>query len=158
MPSLAHRHPQFEALDLRIAAWMARNGPRLLRYALGLVFVWFGALKLIEGGSPAEALVARTVPFDMAWFFPVLGLWEIAIGIGLMVRPLIRAAIFLLFLQMPGTFLPLVAAPDAVWTAFPFALTLEGQYIVKNVVLIAAALVVGGTVRARTVDQPTSAR
>ena len=153
MTSLVQRHPRFDALDLRIAAWMARRGPALLRIALGVIFVWFGALKLVDGASPAEALVARTVPFDMAWFFPLLGVWEIAIGIGLIVRPWIRAAIFLLFLQMPGTFLPLIVAPDAVWTSFPFVLTLEGQYIVKNLVLVAAALVVGGTVRTA---QPSS--
>ncbi len=137
------------ALDRRIADWMATLGPALLRYALGVVFVWFGALKLFPGASPAEALVASTVVwFDPAWFFPFLGVWEIVIGIGLLVRPLVRLAILLLFLQMPGTFLPLVVVPEACWTAFPFALTLEGQYIVKNLVLIAAALVVGGTVRA----------
>ena len=138
------------ALDRRIASWMAEHGPTLLRYTLGIVFVWFGALKLFGGASPAEELVKRTVYwFDPAWFFPFLGVWEVVIGVGLLIRPLIRLAILLLFLQMPGTFLPLVVVPEACWTAFPFALTLEGQYIVKNLVLIAAALVVGGTVRAR---------
>lgn len=135
--------------DRRIATWMAAHGPTLLRYALGVVFVWFGALKLFAGASPAEDLVKRTVYwFDPGWFFPFLGVWEVAIGLGLLVRPLIRLAVLLLLLQMPGTFLPLVVVPEACWEAFPFVLTLEGQYIIKNLVLIAAALVVGGTVRA----------
>jgi uncharacterized membrane protein YkgB len=152
MPDLFERFapPWLTRADRRIAAWMAAHGPTLLRYTLGLVFFWFGALKLVEGASPAASLVTRTVVwFDPAWFIPFLGVWEMVIGLGLMVKPLIRVAILLLFLQMPGTFLPLLVVPDACWTAFPFALTLEGQYIVKNLVLIAAALVVGGTVRAR---------
>ena len=96
----------------------------------------------------AEALVKATVYFFPAdVFFPILGVWEVLIGIGLLVRPLIRFALFLLFLQMPGTMLPLVILPEECFTLFPFGLTLEGQYIIKNLVLISAALVVGGTVR-----------
>ncbi|MDX1421207.1 MAG: hypothetical protein R3181_14675 [Rubricoccaceae bacterium] len=156
MPDLFERYAPhwLNRADRRIAAWMAEHGPTLLRYAVGLVFIWFGGLKLFEGASPAEALVKRTVYwFEPAWFFPLLGVWEVAIGVGLLVKPLVRLAILLLFLQMPGTFMPLVIVPEACWEAFPFVLTLEGQYIVKNLVIIAAALVVGGTVRAET-DAP----
>ena len=63
------------------------------------------------------------------------------------IKPLIRVSIFLLFLQMPGTFLPLILLPEVCFTSFPFGLTLEGQYIVKNLIIISAALVVGSTVR-----------
>jgi len=119
----------------------------LLRYSLGVIFIWFGALKPF-GMSPAQDLVANTVYFvDPDWFVPFLGWWEVAIGVGLIVRPLIRPAIFLLFLQMPGTFIPLVLLPEVCFTNFPFGLTMEGQYIIKNLILISAALVVGGTVR-----------
>ena len=69
------------------------------------------------------------------------------IGLCLLYRPLIRVGILLLFLQMPGTFLPMVLLPEVVFVTFPFELTVEGQYIVKNLVIIGAALVVGGTVR-----------
>lgn len=126
---------------------MERNGVRLLRISVGLVFVWFGALKTV-GMSPAQALVARTVYwFPPEVFIPILGWWEVLIGVGLLIRPLARMAIALLFLQMPGTFLPLVLLPDVCFTSIPFGLTIEGQYIVKNLVLISAAIVVGGTVR-----------
>lgn len=128
---------------------MSRWSVPLLRVALGVVFVWFGALKVI-GESPAADLVAATVylvPADV--FVPVLGVWEVLIGLCLLYRPLIRLGILLLFLQMPGTFLPIVLLPGVVFDAFPHALTVEGQYIVKNLVLIGAALVVGGTVRER---------
>lgn len=138
-----------DRIDRVIASWMGKHGVRLLRWTLGIIFVWFGALKPL-GMSPAQELVSNTVYWvDPSWFVPLLGYWEVAIGLGLMIRPLIRAAIALLFLQMPGTFLPLLLLPEICFTAVPFGLTLEGQYIVKNLVLIAAALVVGGTVRNR---------
>lgn len=127
---------------------MTKHGIVTLRWALGIVFIWFGALKLVPGLSPAEELVKNTVFFlDPDVFFPILGVWEVLIGLFLLIRPMLRVAILLLFLQMPGTFLPLVVLPEVVFTVFPFGLTMEGQYIVKNIVLIAAALVVGGTVR-----------
>ena len=137
------------ALDRRVANWMHRNGHFILRMGLGVVFVWFGLLKPL-GMSPAADLVRRTVYFvppDL--FLPLLGWWEVAIGVGLLYRPFNRIAIFLLFLQMPGTLLPLVLLPEVAFTQIPWGLTLEGQYIIKNAVLIGAALVVGGTVGER---------
>lgn len=134
-------------IDRRLAGWMQRNGMRVLRYALAVVFIWFGLLKPL-GMSPAETLVKNTVYFlPPEVFFPILGWWEVAIGIGLLYRPLNRLALGLLFLQMPGTMLPLVLLPEVCFTSVPFGLTVEGQYIIKNIVLIGAALVVGGTVR-----------
>mgnify|MGYP006932799901 CR=1 FL=1 len=128
---------------------MRARGPLLCRVALGIVFIWFGGLKVLDIG-PAKELVTHTVYWvNPRWFYPFLGLWEVAIGVGLLVRPLIRAAILLLFLQMPGTFLPLVLLPHICFTRVPWEPTLEGQYIIKNLVLIAAAIVVGGTVRER---------
>jgi uncharacterized membrane protein YkgB len=126
---------------------MDRNGIRLLRLSLGVIFVWFGLLKTV-GMSPASELVTRTVYwFPPEVFIPILGWWEFLIGLCLIVRPWVRVALFLLFLQMPGTALPLVLLPDLCFTSVPFGLTLEGQYIIKNLVLISASIVVGGTVR-----------
>lgn len=135
-------------LDDRLTGWMADNGLQAARLALGIVFVWFGALKVI-GVSPAAPLVAETVWFLPAWLFvPVLGVWEMLIGVGFLYRPWTRLALVLLALQMPGTFLPVILVPEAVFTAFPYGLTLEGQYIVKNFVIIGAALIIGGSLRA----------
>lgn len=145
MDPLASR---FDRIDRRITHWMARAGIPILRVAMGVIYVWFGALKLVPGLSPAEQLVRDTVPFlpgDL--FVPFLGVWEILIGLGFLTGKGLRLVILLLFLQMPGTLSPIFLLPDQVFTAFPFGLTLEGQYIVKNLVLIAAALVVGATVR-----------
>jgi len=139
--------PTLDRADRRITAWMNAHAIQYLRISLAAVFIWFGLLKPL-GLSPANDLVTRTVYWvDPAWFIPLLGWWEVAIGVCLLVRPLLRAAILLLFLQMPGTVLPLFILPDVCWTHAPYAPTLEGQYIIKNLVLISAALVVGGTAR-----------
>lgn len=138
----------FDATDAAITRWMADAGIPVLRVAVGFVYVWFGALKFVPGLSPAEDLVAATVTWlPASIFLPVLAVWEVAIGLGFLTGRALRLTILLLFLQMPGTLAPVVLLPDRVFTHFPYGLTLEGQYIVKNLVLIAAALVIGATVR-----------
>jgi len=138
----------FSSLDKNLTEWMANYGLLILRISLGIVFLWFGILKFFKGLSPAEDLVRNTVYFvDPDFFLPVLAAWESLIGIGLITGKFLRVTILLLFLQMPGTALPLLILPEKVWTVFPYGLTLEGQYIVKNLVLIGAGLVIGATVR-----------
>jgi uncharacterized membrane protein YkgB len=139
----------FDELDRLISRTLRWWGMPALQLSLGVVFIWFGALKLVEL-SPAAELIRNTVYWwDPEVFLPILGVWEILIGVGLLFRSLVRVAIPLLLLQMPGTMLPLVLLPEVCFTQFPFGLTLEGQYIVKNLVLVAAALVVGGSLRDR---------
>ena len=143
-------HERFDAVDATLTSLMDRWSIPALRAALGIVFVWFGGLKIL-GVSPAGDLVAATVyvvPADL--FVPVLGVWEVLIGLCLLYRPLTRVGLLLLAVQLPGTFLPLVLLPDVVYVTFPYALTVEGQYIIKNLVIIAAALVIGSTVRDET--------
>jgi uncharacterized membrane protein YkgB len=153
-----------ERIDRLITARFAAWAVPTLRVGLGVVFIWFGVLKLI-GASPAADLIARTTDWavDPSWFIPFLGGWEALIGLCLLdpVRLLggpawlTRLGILLLALQMPGTFMPLIVVPEQCFQVFPFALTLEGQYIVKNLVLIAGAMVLGATVRGpagRTTD------
>ena len=130
-------------LDKTIIETLNRISLPVLRISLGVIFIWFGALKPL-GNSPANDVITRTVYwFDPDIFIPILGVWEIAIGLCLLYAPFIRAGLFLLALQMPGTFLPLVLLPEVCFVNFPFDLTLEGQYIIKNLVLIGAAIVVG---------------
>ncbi len=139
---------RIDRLDQRVTQWMARYGLTMMRVALGVIFFWFGALKLVPGLSPAEELVRNTIFFvDPALFQPVLALWEMAIGLGLITGLFMRLTLLLLFLQMPGTALPILITPEAVFTVFPVGLTIEGQYIVKNLALITAAIVLGSTVR-----------
>ena len=148
------RLPQpIERLDVRITSTLARVAVPTLRIALGVVFLWFGALKFFPNLSPAETLVGRTIEQltlgairpDIS--LPVLAAWESVIGIGLILGRGLRGVLFLLALQMLGTFTPLLLFPQETFSTFPFAPTLEGQYIIKNIVLIGAAMVVGATVR-----------
>jgi uncharacterized membrane protein YphA (DoxX/SURF4 family) len=143
----------FDRLDRIITRWTAQYGILIMRLGLGLVFFWFGAIKLVPGLSPAEELVRNTIYFvDPDLFIPVLAIWEVLIGLGLMFGKFMRFTLLILFLQMPGTALPLLILPEVTWTAFPYGLTLEGQYIIKNLVLIGAGLVLAGTVRGGRLD------
>ena len=138
----------FDLFDQKIINFMSGYGIISLRIGLGIIFLWFGMLKFFPGLSPAEELVRNTVYFmDPDILIPMLACWESLIGIGLITGKFMRITLLLLFLQMPGTALPLIILPEQVWTSFPFGLTLEGQYIVKNLVLIGAGLVLGGTVK-----------
>jgi len=138
----------FNNIDKSITKWMAGAGIKFLRIGLGIVFFWFGMLKFFPGMSPAEELIRNTIYFiDPDIFVPILAGWEALIGIGLITGKFMRVTLLLLYLQMPGTALPLILLPDVVWNIFPYGLTLEGQYIIKNLVLIGAGLFLGGTVR-----------
>lgn len=137
-----------DSLDRRLTCWAARHGITALRISIGVVFFWFGALKLVPGLSPADMLIRQSVPLvPMDIFIPFLALWEMVIGVGLISGKYMRLTILLLMAQMAGTTMPVFMRPDLVFTIFPIGLTLEGQYIVKNLVLISAALVIGATVR-----------
>jgi uncharacterized membrane protein YphA (DoxX/SURF4 family) len=146
-------HDRIDALEEGAAAWMAEHGISVLRRSLGLVFFWFGVLKFFPGLSPAEDLAARTIStltlgaVGPSVSLPVLAAWECAIGLSFLTGRFLRAGVALLFAQMAGTFLPLAFFPTEAWTHPPFAATLEGQYIIKNVVLVSAGLVLGATSR-----------
>ena len=149
---------RFERFDKSLTRWMAQNGINLLRISIGIIYIWFGALKFIPGASPAEALIRETIYFlPQNLFIPFLALWEVVIGFGFLSGRFMRLTILLMVLQMMGAVSPILLNPEAVFINFPFVLTLEGQYIIKNLVLIAAAIVVGATVRGgQLTDEPVS--
>jgi uncharacterized membrane protein YphA (DoxX/SURF4 family) len=155
----------FTSYDERITRWMARYGILLLRISMGIVFFWFGVLKFFPGLSPAQDLAARTIekltfglmPASIALF--MLASWECLIGLGLVIGRYMRVTLLLLFLQMMGTITPVFFFPNEVFAVFPYAPTLEGQYIIKNLVLVSAAIVIGATVRGgAVVADPAIAR
>ena len=139
--------------DAKIVGWCARNGITLMRIALGIVFFWFGVLKYFPGLSTAENLAGQTIlkltfgHMPPALSLPILATWECAIGLGLLSGRLPRVTLILLFGQIMGTMLPLFFFPAETWEHIPYAPTLEGQYIIKNLVVVTAALVVGATAR-----------
>lgn len=138
----------YTKIDQYIAARMRSWGEPALRISFAIIFFWFGILKPL-GKSSAEGLLKATVawlPFGTPelWLI-VIGYWEMVIGIAFLFRKTTRLAIALLFLQMIGTFMPLVFLPEITFQDGNYLLpTLEGQYIIKNVMVISAALVLGG--------------
>lgn len=115
------------------------------RFALFLVYFWFGALKII-GTSPAGAMVRNlfdaTIHFmPFGTFYTLFSLFEMLIGVLFLFQKTQKAAITLFLLHMITTMLPLFLLPEMTWQAV-FTPTLEGQYILKNIVLIALALLV----------------
>lgn len=144
---------RFDRLDRAITQWMARHGILLLRLSLGIIFFWFGALKFFPDLSPAQDLAARTIEtltFGLVkanLSLPALAAWECLIGLGLISGRFMRITILLLMAQMLGTITPIFLFPHEVFTRIPYAPTLEGQYIIKNMILISAGLVIGATVR-----------
>jgi uncharacterized membrane protein YkgB len=150
---LATIHPRFEAFDARLTRWTARHAITMLRISIGVVFLWFGVLKFFPGMSPAQDLAARTIEalslghVRPALSVPLLAALETAIGLGLLTGRFLRVTVLLLLLQMLGTVTPLALFPEETFTQFPIAPTLEGQYIIKNIVLVSAAILIGATVR-----------
>jgi uncharacterized membrane protein YphA (DoxX/SURF4 family) len=147
------RNELFTSVDIRLANWMARYGIVILRVSLGIVFFWFGVLKFFPGLSPAQDLAIRTIEILTFGLIPpnltitLLATWECLIGLGLIFNLYMRATLLLLWVQMLGTITPIFFFPDEVFTRIPYAPTLEGQYIIKNIVLISAGIVIGATVR-----------
>ena len=157
--------PTAHRLDERVVDWLARHSIVFLRVSLGIVFFWFGALKFFAGVSPAEQLATKTLDVLTFGFVPpsvsivLLAVWECFIGLGLILGVALRAALLLLFLQMVGTFTPMLFFPGDVFAGICLVPTFEGQYIIKNIVLISGALVVGATVRGgRLIANPRNAR
>jgi uncharacterized membrane protein YphA (DoxX/SURF4 family) len=150
----------FRAIDRRVTHWLAKHGLTLLRISIGLIFVWFGVLKFWPGLSPADQLATETI--DLLFFGLItedlarvlLAILETAIGIGLITGMFMRFTLLLLVGQMLGAVTPLFLFPEVTWSQL-FVPTLEGQYILKNIVVVSAGLTIGATVRGgRLTDDP----
>jgi uncharacterized membrane protein YphA (DoxX/SURF4 family) len=142
----------FHVIDRRVTHWLAEHGLTLLRISIGLIFIWFGVLKFWPGLSPADQLATETI--DLLFFGLItenlarvlLAILETAIGIGLITGKFMRFTLLLLVGQMLGAVTPLFLFPEVTWSQL-FVPTLEGQYILKNIVVVSAALTIGATVR-----------
>ena len=137
-----------EKIDQSIAGFMNQRAEWAIRISFAIIFIWFGILKPL-GHSEAQALVLATVSrmpfFEAETWLSIIGWWEILIGLFFLFPQTTRLAIALLFAQMGGTFLPLFVLPDITFQDGNYLLpTLVGQYIIKNLMLISAALVIGG--------------
>ena len=145
-----------ETRPLREARSSEPRDPWLLRLALGLVYLHFGLLKLFPDLSPAEMIASQTVMrlswgwLDARTALALVAWFEIAIGLGFLLDVARRWMPWIFFVHMAGTMLPLFLLPELVFKIAPFAPTLEGQYILKNLVFVAA----GWTVLAPRLELP----
>jgi uncharacterized membrane protein YkgB len=136
------------AVDHAAVGFMERHGIAALRVALAIVFIWFGVLKVVDR-SPVEDIVKETIfflPGDP--FFRLLGCLEIAIGVGLLVPVALRLTLLVFWAQMAGTFLTLFVLPDRSFQGGnPLLLGVLGEFVVKNLVLMSAGLVIYASIR-----------
>ena len=134
----------FNILYYKFSTLVEKHSVNMMRLALAIVYIWFGALKVF-GISPAGELVEKTVYwFRPELFIPILGICEIIIGLGLLVKRFIPVTIVLLLVHMAVTFFPVFIVQAVCFDAFPYQPTLVGQYIIKNLVLISGALIIAG--------------
>ncbi len=132
-----------DTIDEKIIHFLRRISIPLSRIALFIVFFWFGILKVLElspAGPLVISLLKSTIPFmDPELFLRLFGGYEMLIGVIFLIPKWERAAIALLVPHMIATFGPLLFLPQITWSGF-LVPTLEGQYIIKNLVIIAAAI------------------
>lgn len=124
-----------------------RNNLALLRISIGIIYIWFGALKFFHGYSPAEDLAINTINKLTFGLIPqpvniiLLAIWEVALGLMLIAGVWMRTALIFLFIHMACTFTPMLFFPSVSFKYAPYGFTLVGQYIMKNIIIICAALV-----------------
>ncbi|MCB0658527.1 MAG: hypothetical protein KDC57_20425 [Saprospiraceae bacterium] len=119
---------------------------RLLAFTIGICYLWFGFLKFFPGLSPAEALAGDTINVLTVGLIHgrlaivLLAIWEFAVGTALVFNIINKQVLWMAFIHMGCTFLPLIFFPSLSFSAAPFGLSLIGQYIIKNLVFISALL------------------
>ncbi|RTL60447.1 MAG: DoxX family protein [Sphingobacteriales bacterium] len=127
---------------------VSKRSLNLLRISIGIIYLWFGALKFFHGYSPAEDLAISTINKLTFGTIPqpvniiLLAVWECAVGIALIIGKAVRTALILLFVHMACTFTPLLFFPSVSFKYAPYGFTLVGQYIMKNIIIICAAVVI----------------
>ncbi|MGE0172308.1 MAG: DoxX family membrane protein [Oligoflexales bacterium] len=135
-------------LERAIHKILEKNLSRLLRLSLGVIFIWFGAVKFIPGASSAEWIATHTIEALTLGYvgpnvsLPALAFFETMLGFLFLSGKCVRLTTCLFLGHMLGTFTPLVLFPQLTFSKFPVAATLEGQYIMKNIVLVVAGLAI----------------
>jgi uncharacterized membrane protein YkgB len=130
--------------DSRIGKKIRHQAIPILRISIGIVYFWFGLLKIFNV-SPIAYIIQESyvfLPFPLSLI--LLGVWETVIGLALIFKRFIRITIFSLWLQMIGIFGSIVLAPYLFYQTYFFIPTIEGEFVIKNVIIIAASLVVVG--------------
>lgn len=141
----------------RVSSWLTLNSINLLRISIGIIYIWFGMLKFFPNLSPADQLAKNTIQLITFGLIPdsvsiiLLAVWETALGIILIVGIWRTTVFYVLIIHMICTFVPLFFFTDISFTASPYAFTLVGQYIMKNLIIICAALLIQAHHRGKVV-------
>lgn len=146
-PRLAPFAHYMKQISLFLSRRINQNTDQIISISIAIVYLWFGALKFFSGLSPAEQLAQKTIseltfnliPPDIAIL--LLAIWEVAIGILLIANLFKRTVLFLALVHILLTFTPFIFFPDLVFTEAPFGLTLLGQYIIKNLIILGVLVV-----------------
>jgi uncharacterized membrane protein len=134
-------------IDKKLISIMNLLGHKIERYLLAIVFIWFGLLKLL-GEKSATSIVAKSIYWmEPDFVVPILGVWEILIGVFLILKTPLRLAVLLLLLRLPGSFLALIYHFDECFSGSYFIPTIQGQYLIKELTLVGAALIIGSTIK-----------
>ncbi|MBN8578144.1 MAG: DoxX family protein [Cytophagales bacterium] len=146
----------------RLTLWFTQNAIHLLRISIGIIYVWFGALKFFPNLSPADQLARTTINLITFGLIPdnvsiiLLAIWETLLGLVLIAGLWRTFAFYVLLVHMVCTFVPLFFFTEVSFTNTPYAFTLVGQYIMKNLIIIWSALLIHahhkGTVIVRTLE------
>jgi uncharacterized membrane protein YkgB len=133
---------KIRTLEQKVYTILDKYSDWFLRFSIAIIYIWFGILKPFDS-SPAADLVANSIYFlPREPFFIFLGIWETILGIMFLFPKLTKITFWIFILHMGGTFTPFITLTDTVFTTFPYGFSLEGQYIVKNIVLISAAVAI----------------
>lgn len=141
----------------RVSSWLTQNSINLLRISIGIIYVWFGVLKFFPNLSPADQLAKNTIQLITFGLIPdsvsivLLAVWETTLGIILIIGIWRIMVFYVLLIHMICTFVPLFFFTDISFTASPYAFTLVGQYIMKNLIIICAALLIHAHHRGKVV-------
>lgn len=165
MKTITALFDRFDHFDTSMNHWLVANSIMLLRVGMGLVFLGFGFLKFFPGVSPIEDLATRTTHVLTLGLLSghnamnfVAGL-ECVIGISFLTGQFLRVGVWLMAIQMVGAMSPLLIYPGELFIKPHYAPTLAAQYIIKDIILVAAGMVIASTwTGARIVAEPTSFR
>lgn len=136
---------KIKKIDQSIFGFFHHYGHWIHRLSLGMLFIWFGLLKPL-GHKTTTSLLAHTVYWgEPETMVLILGWWEVAIGICIIIKPLIRIALLLLIIRLPGIILAFILKTEVCFYEFPFAPTPEGQFLIKDLVIFVATLAIAGT-------------
>lgn len=150
LEKLINKNDKLKTLDITILRFMRKHGKKIEHYLLGGYFLWFGLLKVF-GGTSASSIIAKSIYYgDPSISVPILGIWEAIIGLSLISFKLQRLAIFLLILRIPGVFLALILKYDECFHSSILEPTIQGQYLIKQITLFGAALVIGSSIQRKT--------